>query len=142
MEAYRSRCNKVIYLIIDTSFLLEMVDLGKDLIVIAENTLGVPLKPVLLSGVEMELKNLLRKSGHRSRKVRGALEISRSFKLLDIPLEENEDVDEYIIRVAREVGWAVATNDRELRKKLRLLGIPHIYLRSDGGIGVYGNLEN
>jgi len=142
VEAYRLWCYKVIYLIIDTSFLLEMVSLGKDLITIAESILGTPLKPVLLSGVKMELKDLFKRSGVKGMKVRAALELSENFELFDEPLYKDESVDEYIVRVARKMGWAVATNDKKLRKKLRIFGVPHIYLRSDGGVGVYGELEN
>jgi rRNA-processing protein FCF1 len=48
-----------------------------------------------------------------------------------IPVEKGleETYDDVIVRVAAEWKFPVATNDRELRKRLKNLGVPVIFLR-------------
>jgi len=129
------------YVIMDSSFLIEMISLGKDVLALAEEVLGIPIKPVILSGVERELRVLAKRPGLIGIRARGALEISGKYAFLDIPMEPGESVDDYIVRIAKKFVWPVATNDGGLRKKLREAGIPHIFLRSDGSVGVYGEVE-
>ena len=51
--------------------------------------------------------------------------------------ETNDDV---IVRVATKWRCPVATNDRELRKRLRSIGIPVIFLRQRSRLDVEGAL--
>ncbi len=53
-------------------------------------------------------------------------------------MKEEESVDDVILRVASENKLPVATNDSELRKKLRERGIPVIYLREKSKLEVEG----
>lgn len=61
-----------------------------------------------------------------------ALELVRRFcELVDYPCSPNMPVDDVIIKYALEEKAIVATNDKELRAKLRKLGIPQAYLREE-----------
>jgi rRNA-processing protein FCF1 len=61
-----------------------------------------------------------------SKHSKGALALARKYRVA----ETKKQGDEGIIVVAKELGAYVLTNDRELRSRLRSLGIPTIYLRS------------
>ncbi len=130
----------MVRVIVDSSFLLEMVEIGKDLLRLAEDMIEDRIEAIVLPGVLEELANLSGRPGRKGLKARLALQIARKFEILDFPRSGGEAVDDYIVRAASELGIPVATNDVELRAKLRAAGIPHIYLRADGGIGVYGEL--
>jgi len=49
-----------------------------------------------------------------------------------------ESTDDYLTRIAREVGGIVATADKELRKRARNANIPVIYLTKDLRVRIEG----
>ena len=58
--------------------------------------------------------------------------------MIYVEQEPNETKDDVIVRMAREWKCPVATNDQKLRKKLRDIGIPVIYLRQKNRLEVDG----
>jgi rRNA-processing protein FCF1 len=62
----------------------------------------------------------------KSKHAKAALTLARKY----IIAETRKQGDEGIIQVAKELGAYVLTNDKELRSRLRKMGIPTIYLRS------------
>lgn len=88
---------------------------------------------VVLSPVLNELIKLSRTSAQSLRKqALLALELVRMFcEIVDYGNVETSSVDELIIRYAVENKAIVATNDRELRAKLRAIGIPEAYFREE-----------
>lgn len=50
----------------------------------------------------------------------------------------NESNDDIVVRVASEFKWSVGTNDRDLRKRLRRINVPVIYLRQKSRLVVDG----
>jgi rRNA-processing protein FCF1 len=62
----------------------------------------------------------------KSKHAKAALTLARKYRIA----ETGQQGDEGIIQVAKELGAYVLTNDRELRSRLRKMGIPTIYLRS------------
>ncbi|MEM4825046.1 MAG: 30S processome protein Utp24, partial [Desulfurococcaceae archaeon] len=85
------------------------------------------IKPryVVIRPVYNELLKIASKSnGILKRKALFALQlVERFFEILDFEQHVNESVDDAIIRFAMENKAIVATNDRELRSKLRQYGI-------------------
>lgn len=67
-----------------------------------------------------ELKNL----DHKYASV--ALKLARKYEII----QTESKGDDSVIELALAVGAFVLTNDRELRNKLRMKGVPMIYLRS------------
>lgn len=88
---------------------------------------------VVLSPVLNELIKLSRTSAQSLRKqALLALELVRMFcEIVDYGNVETSSVDELIIRYAVENKAIVATNDRELRARLRAIGIPEAYFREE-----------
>lgn len=62
----------------------------------------------------------------RSKHAKGALALARKYTLAST----SRQGDEGIIEIATDLEAYVLTNDRELRKRLRKLGIPTVFLRS------------
>jgi len=98
----------------------------------------IVLKPVI-----RELEKLAKKPQPSiSKKAKFALEIAKKYcKIIEVETVPGEKVDDVILRYASEHGVAVATNDKELRKRLRTHGIPEIYLREEGMIIEVEGLE-
>ncbi|MEZ0393934.1 MAG: PIN domain-containing protein [Desulfurococcaceae archaeon] len=129
-----ARSNKgCLKLLLDTNFvvlLAERPQLLEDL----EKDLATCIEPVVLSKVMDELEAVLRSlPSKRQRKVRAGLgALLRRCTIVRVDADSPE-VDELILREAKILGCAVATNDKELRRKLRASGIPEVYLREESG---------
>jgi len=115
--------------LLDSSFLLIPLEEGVDIYSELERLLGLPRclvpKPVL-----EELKRLRdAASPLEAKRINLALRMAERCETLNVELEEGEEVDDLLLRLAREMRCPVATKDGELRKRLRREGIPVIYLR-------------
>ncbi|WFO76317.1 30S processome protein Utp24 [Desulfurococcaceae archaeon MEX13E-LK6-19] len=99
---------------------------------IEELLLAKPEYYVIKPVVE-ELEKILRKGGVKEKKAaRLALEAVKKYcRVIDIERPPGVKVDDLIVRVAVENKFIVATNDRELRRKLREKGVPEIYFREE-----------
>jgi len=120
---------KGIPVLLDSSFLFIPLEEGVDIYSELERLLGLPRclvpKPVL-----EELKRLRdTASPSEARRINLALRMAERCETLNVELEEGEEVDDLLLRLARELKCPVATKDGELRKRLRREGIPVIYLR-------------
>lgn len=75
------------------------------------------------------------------RRARFALKLLSELKaeVVDIPC--GAGVDNAILQGASTRGWVVATNDAELRSKLRGRGVPVIYLRGGKKLVLEGQLD-
>ena len=86
-----------------------------------------------------ELKGLSR---NKKGKIRGNAKLAlkyakvKNIEIKDIPLQENEKVDDALIRISN----IIATNDIELRKKARKKGKTIIYLRQKKYVMIDGYL--
>lgn len=129
-------------ILLDTNMLLLIANGINVFEQIEEKTLAKP-EYIVLKPVIEELEKIMNKGTPSLRRKAGfALEIARKFcKIVDIKTRPGEKVDDLLIRYAAENNAAVATNDRELRKKLREIGIPEIYLREEGMIIEVEGLE-
>ena len=94
---------------------------------------------ILLSPVKKELEMLVEKSSPKTRKnVSFALSIAEKCTYVKIPEKPNEPTDDAIIRVARQWKAPVFTNDKFLRKKLRDISVPVIYVRQKSRLEIDG----
>jgi len=125
--------------LLDSNFLLYIVQSRIDLIQELEYLLGRRVEPILISPVEEELKAMA--SGPETKRTRDAtraLEMARMMKVEVVERLPSEGVDDVLVRVALEHGWVVATNDRHLRKRLDSMAVPTIYLRQRTRLEVKG----
>jgi rRNA-processing protein FCF1 len=95
--------------------------------------------PVLLSPVRHELERLSKENSLQMRKSAAfALKMAEKCEVVTIDEIGADRVDEVIIKVASGGGCAVFTNDRQLRKKLRDINVPVIYVRQKSRLSIDG----
>ncbi|MFQ5710781.1 MAG: PIN domain-containing protein [Candidatus Geothermarchaeales archaeon] len=119
---------------IDSNFLLRAVEEGRDVLALIDDVLGMPVPKATLGNVLEELKKLC-ETEKKARKVQTALKLAEKLEIL--PYTPASSTDEAIVKTSAEGGFAVATNDLNLRRELRAQGIPVIYFK-DGYLSVEG----
>jgi len=130
--------------IFDSSIIISSLECKVDPVSEIERVLSKRFVPVILSGTLLELKNLLRHSKGEKRKKRLALALKtvEKFNRLDyVPVGE-EEMDDVILRVARNLRAIVATNDGKLRKRLAETGITVLFLREKSHIEMDGYVSD
>ncbi len=105
--------------VLDTNALLMPFEIGLNIDLEVRNLLG-DVRFVVPGPLVGELKHL------DSRHAKAALALARSREI--VPCEMHGD--DSVLEVAQREGAYVLTNDKELRRRARKLGIPLIYLRS------------
>jgi len=111
-------------IILDTNFLIDVIRFRIDLD--ATDLIGAH-QLIILSSVERELIDISRKTSNASIYAKTALKL---IKELDIKiLKSKENPDNAMVKLADD-KTLIATNDRELRKRLKALGRKTIYLKS------------
>ncbi|MCD6480166.1 hypothetical protein J7L65_05210 [Candidatus Bathyarchaeota archaeon] len=126
--------------LLDSSFLLIPLEDGVDIFSELERLMGLPRCLVPRPVIE-ELRRLREMaSPSEARKIGLALKLAERCELLDVELAEGEDVDDLLVRLAQELRCPVATKDGELRRRLRKIGVPVIYLRQRAYLEVDGEL--
>lgn len=118
-------------MLLDSNFLLIPFQFKVDIYSEIQNLLQGQVEFLVLKPVYEEM-NVLSNEG--SPKLRGiassALNLCRDkCRILQFESMEGETVDEMLMKTAQSLECLVATNDRDLRLKLRKKGIPVVYLR-------------
>jgi rRNA-processing protein FCF1 len=116
--------------VLDANFLFVPSQFQVDIFEELANLLNQSFKLILLSSTLMELQGLAESDSPKERK-QAQLALKLAEKCLVVPVEKGlgETYDDVIVRVAAEWKSPVATNDRELRRRMRTLGLPVIFLR-------------
>ncbi|MEM3737563.1 MAG: 30S processome protein Utp24 [Candidatus Bathyarchaeia archaeon] len=123
----------------DSNFLFIPVQFNIDIFDEMERILAAKVEPILPLPVLEELKSLaVGGSPKVRRQASSALKLAQRCKSLEVSKHPGESVDDFILRVASGSGLVVATTDRELRKRLRNISIPVIYLRDRSHLAVEG----
>ena len=116
--------------IFDSNFLFVPSQFQLDIFEELTNLLNQRFDPILLSPTQEELQKLAKEGSPKTRKQASlALRIAEKCRVVHIEKGLKETHDDVIVRVAAEWKCPVATNDRELRKRLRNLRVPVIFLR-------------
>jgi len=130
--------------IFDSSILIDLIECKVDPISEIQRVLSTKFVPTILSGTLLELKNLSRhsKGEKRRKRLTLALKTVKEFSRLDyVPVGE-EEMDDVILRVARDLRAIVATNDSKLRKRLAEAHIPVLFLREKSHIEMDGYISD
>lgn len=126
--------------ILDSNFLFVPSSLKIDIFEEIENIVG-RFEPIVLSVTLQELKKLANSKSEKMRKEASfALDLARKCVTLNVQRKKWEKNDDVIVRIAKETGCPVATNDRDLRKKLRKEGIATIYVREKKYLNLEGEI--
>ena len=127
--------------ILDSNFLFIPAKFQIDVFEELAKLLNQRFEPVLLSSIYQELKTMAEKGApSRRRQASLALKLAEKCKKIDVEKHLEETNDEVILRIATLWKSPVATNDRELRRKLRTLNIAVIYLRGKNRLELQGSL--
>jgi len=120
----------MIRVILDSNFLFIPSQFRLDIFEELKKLLSQRFEPVLLSPTHRELLKIAEKGSPKMRKQASlALKLAEKCRLIHVEKGLEETPDDVIVRVATEWKCLVATNDRELRKRLRNRGVPVIFLR-------------
>jgi rRNA-processing protein FCF1 len=129
----------IIKVLLDSNFLFVPLHQGIDIFEELDRLLEGRVRCVVTHSIVDELERLKRDSGPSLQKeARFAIGLTKRCDLLDEGLLPCETVDESILRVAKEQGYVVATNDAELRRRLRRNGVAVVYVRQRSQLALEG----
>jgi rRNA-processing protein FCF1 len=127
LEAFKEEKLRVV---LDANFLFVPSQFQVDVFEELANLLNRRFESVVLSSTLRELRGLAESDSHKERKqALLALKLAERCRVIPVEKGSRESYDDIIVRVAAEWSVPVATNDGELRKRLRSLGLPVIFLR-------------
>lgn len=125
--------------LLDSNFLFVPMRFGVDIFEELQRLLEGLIRCVVPSPVVEELR-LLRRGAKPSlrREIDFALALTERCEIAEEHIDPGETVDDVLIRLARLWRCPIATNDAELRRRLRMEGLPVIYLRQQAYLDVEG----
>jgi len=123
---------------LDTNMLMTMARRRTDIFHHIEATLQGRIEFVAPKAVVAELSGISREKSQRGRDAILALKLAGKCRQWQGKPAAGESTDDYLTRIAREVGGIVATADKELRKRARNANIPVIYLTKDLRVRIEG----
>ena len=127
--------------ILDSNFLFLPIQFKIDVFEELKKLLNRQFEPVLLSVTHEELQKIALKSGVKTRKRASlALRLAEKCCAVDVEQDDKETNDDVILRVAKEWKCPVATNDQALRRRLRDINLPVIYLRQKSRLELEGSI--
>jgi rRNA-processing protein FCF1 len=133
--------NLPIKIILDANFLFIPLQFKIDIFEELANLVNQRVEPILLSTTFHELQTVAEKGSPSERKQASlALSLAERCRQIKVERKSGETSDNVILRVAVEWKSSVATNDRELREKLRAKNIPVVFLRGKSRLELEGAL--
>ena len=94
---------------------------------------------ILLSPIKRELEAFAKKGSPKMRKnALYALKLAEKCKYFKVESLASELADDVIVRIAKEWKALVFTNDRQLKKRLRDISMPVIYVRQKSRLEIDG----
>jgi len=93
----------------------------------------------LLSAVKQELELLANKDSPKVRQEASyALKLAPKCSLVFVERGKGTTTDDLILKIAKDWNAPVFTNDRQLRKRLRDISVPVIYVRQKSRLDIDG----
>jgi len=131
---------KPLRIILDSNALFVPLQFKIDIFEELKTLLNKKFELVLLQPIRRELEKLAEKGSPKMRKNASyALKIAEKCKLIEIDEQiADSSPDDVIFQVAHEWKSTVFTNDRELRKRLRNINVPVIYVRQKSHLEIDG----
>jgi rRNA-processing protein FCF1 len=66
------------------------------------------------------------------------LKLAEKCKYIEVFVSASALTDDVIVKIAKELGFLVFTNDRQLKKRLRDISVPVIYVRQKSRLEIDG----
>lgn len=131
--------NEPVKVVLDANFFFVSSQFTVDVFEELANLLNRSFEPVLLSSTLAELQGLVESSSPKQRsQALLALRLAEKCRFVSVEKSSDETYDDVVVRVAAEWRCPVATNDRELRGRLRKVGVPVIFSRQRKRLDVEG----
>ena len=125
--------------IIDSNALFAPLQFKIDVASELERLLNRRFELVMLSPVKRELEILVGKGTSKTRRMAGyALKLAEKCRYVKVDDSAEQTVDDLIIKIAAKWKAPVFTNDAELRRRLRDISVPVIYLRQKSRLEIDG----
>ena len=138
MTAEHRRTRKKPKIIFDSNAFFVPLQLRIDVFEELKLLLNTNFEPILLSPVRRELERLVEKESREDKRAAYALRLAEKCKYVEVGELASAFTDDIIVEVAKEWGAAVLTNDRLLRKRLRDINTPVIYVRQKARLEMDG----
>ena len=139
MSASTPKKNQTLKVILDSNALFVPLELRIDIFEEVKRLLNRNVEFILLSTVKRELEMLSAKDSPKiKREAFFALKLAEKCKYVPVENDEKLATDDAIVRVAKNWNSPVFTNDRQLKKKLRDISVPVIYVRQKSRLDIDG----
>lgn len=127
-------------IILDSNALFVPLQFKIDVFEELKKLLNMKFELILLSPIRHELEKIAEKGSPKMRRNASyALKMAEKCKLIELDEKTaGSSPDDTIFKVAREWKSPVFTNDRELRKRLRNINVPVIYVRQKSHLEIEG----
>jgi rRNA-processing protein FCF1 len=130
-----------VQVILDSNALLVPFQFNIDVFEELKRVFNTNPEVVLLSPVKKELERLAEYGSPKMRKQAvKALRLVEKCPVKDTGIDPAAPVDDVILRIAKERKIAVFTNDRALRKRLRDINVPVVYVREKSHLEIEGRI--
>jgi rRNA-processing protein FCF1 len=142
MSSKTIRIKKTLMIILDSNALFVPLQFKIDIPQELRKVLDMRFQLILLSSVRRELESLAHKGSPKMQKSASyALKMAEKYELVEFDDgKSGSSSDDAIFHVARKWKCSVFTNDRELRKRLRNINVPVIYVRQKSRLEIDGRL--
>ena len=127
--------------ILDSNALFVPIQFKIDIFEELKTLLSTNVEPILLSPVRQELQRLMSEDSAKTRRNASfALRLAEKCKLVEMENAQKASVDDVIVETAHKWECPVFTNDKQLRKKLRDINVPVVYVRQKSRLEIDGRL--
>ncbi|MBX5328040.1 MAG: DNA-binding protein [Candidatus Bathyarchaeota archaeon] len=131
---------KALKIILDSNAFFVPLQFKIDIFEELKILLKVRFQPVLLSSVLRELEKIAREGSPKMKKQASfALKLAEKCVLVNVE-REHGSLDDVLFEIAQEWKSPVFTNDRQLRKRLRNINVPVIYVRQKSRLEIDGRI--
>ena len=127
-----------IKVILDSNFLMIPFQFNIDIFQEIEYLLQKKVDFVVPSLVKSELTGISSRGGEGAPEASLALQLASRCRVVEVTLEPQETVDDAIVKASQKLGAVVATTDIDLKKRLRDINVPVVYLREKSKLEVEG----
>jgi len=124
--------------ILDTNFLMIPFQFNLDVFQEIEYLLQKKVDFVVPSSVKSELTGISARGGEGAAEASLALQLASRCRVVDVTLNPGESVDDAIVKASQKLSAVVATTDIELKKRLRDINVPVVYLRDKSKLEIEG----
>ncbi len=139
MSALTPKKLEPLKVILDSNALFVPLQFRIDIFEEIKRLLNRNVEFVLLSSVKRELEMLATKDSPKIRReALFALKLAEKCKYVPVENDGELTVDDAIVRVAKKWSSPVFTNDIQLKRKLRDISVPVIYVRQKSRLDIDG----